>query len=268
MAQTKLMVPKTEASTKIQEQIEKGRSFAALTITSEEKLQEAKNQQSRWDKYNIQLLQSFFNNESIAQEYYWTSPIGGPGYDAPLQQRIQYFRKSVADHINQLESMTERLEFFNIAVDDRLALSSGANTSKRTKIFIGHGRSLLWLKLKIFLAEKLQLDCDEFNAESSAGTAITTRLQSMLDKAQFAFLLMTCEDAHADGSAHARENVIHEAGLFQGTLGFSRAIILLEEGCTEFSNIHGLGQIRFPKGNLDAAFEQIRDVLKRERIIS
>jgi predicted nucleotide-binding protein len=43
-------------------------------------------------------------------------------------------------------------------------------------------------------------------------------------------------------------NVVHEAGLFQGRLGFERAIILLEEGCKSFSNIEGLGQIRFPKG--------------------
>jgi len=136
------------------------------------------------------------------------------------------------------------------------------------KTFIGHGRSLLWLKLRFFLSEKLNLECDEFAEESPAGIATTTRLQSMLDEARFAFLLMTSEDTHADGTAHARENVVHEAGLFQGRLGFGRAIILLEDGCAQFSNIHGLGQIRFPKGNIDAAFEQIREVLKRERVIS
>ena len=62
-------------------------------------------------------------------------------------------------------------------------------------------------------------------------------------------------------------NVIHEAGLFQGRLGFQRAIVLLEEGCEEFSNIQGLGQIRFPAGNISAAFEEIRQVLEREEII-
>ena len=78
---------------------------------------------------------------------------------------------------------------------------------------------------------------------------------------------MTGEDEQADGSLHARENVIHEAGLFQGRLGFNRAIILLEDGCQKFSNIHGLGHIRFPKGDIKASFEEIRRVLKRESII-
>jgi predicted nucleotide-binding protein len=136
------------------------------------------------------------------------------------------------------------------------------------KVFIGHGRSLLWLKLRLFLVERLHLDCCEFAEESPAGIATTARLQSMLRESNFAFLLMTSEDTHADGTAHARENVVHEAGLFQGRLGFDRAIILLEEGCAEFSNIHGLGQIRFPAGHIEAAFEQIREVLKRERLIS
>jgi predicted nucleotide-binding protein len=78
---------------------------------------------------------------------------------------------------------------------------------------------------------------------------------------------MTAEDTQGDGTIHARENVIHEAGLFQGRLGFARAIILLEEGCSEFSNIIGLTQIRFRQGNLSAIFEDIRRVLEREKII-
>ncbi len=71
-------------------------------------------------------------------------------------------------------------------------------------------------------------------------------------------------DEQADGKIHARMNVVHEAGLFQARPGFTRAIVLLEEGCEEFSNIHGLGQIRFPKGNIKAAFDEVRQVLERE----
>jgi predicted nucleotide-binding protein len=90
------------------------------------------------------------------------------------------------------------------------------------------------------------------------------RLAEMLNEAAFAFLLMTAEDELADGSKRARENVVHEVGLFQGRLGFKRAIVVLEEGCQEFSNISGLGQIRFPKGDISAKYEEIRRVLERE----
>jgi predicted nucleotide-binding protein len=90
----------------------------------------------------------------------------------------------------------------------------------------------------------------------------------MLDYSRFAFLVMTAEDIHADKKGHARENVVHEIGLFQGKLGFEKAIILKEEGVADFSNIHGLTYIPFPKGKLNAAArKEIRRALEREGII-
>ena len=137
-----------------------------------------------------------------------------------------------------------------------------------TNVFIGHGRSLIWKDLKDFIQDKLKLPWDEFNRVPVAGVTNIERLSQMLNEAAIAFLVMTAEDEHADGTTHARENVVHEAGLFQGKLGFSRAIILLEAGCKEFSNIEGLGQIRFPPGNIKAAFEEVREVLEREDLLS
>lgn len=136
-----------------------------------------------------------------------------------------------------------------------------------SKVFIGHGRSPLWRELKDFLQDRLHLEWEEFNRESTAGMTIAERLQQMLTNSCFAFLVMTAEDQHANQTLHARENVIHEVGLFQGHLGFRKAIVLLEEGCSEFSNIVGLSQIRFPPGNISAHFEEIRRVLEREGII-
>jgi predicted nucleotide-binding protein len=121
--------------------------------------------------------------------------------------------------------------------------------------------------LKDFIEDRLGLPVDEFNSVPIAGLTTTSRLSELLDAAAFAFLVMTGEDEQVDGTLHARENVIHEAGLFQGRLGFGRAIILLEQGCREFSNIHGLGQIRFAKGNISATFEDVRAVLEREGLI-
>ncbi|MCD6347927.1 MAG: nucleotide-binding protein [Bacteroidales bacterium] len=134
-------------------------------------------------------------------------------------------------------------------------------------IFIGHGRSPIWRELKDFLSDRLVLLWDEFNREAVAGITTFERISNMLDAASFAFLIMTAEDQHLNTTTHARQNVVHEVGLFQGRLGPRKAIILLEEGCQEFTNIVGLSQIRFPKGCISAVFEEVRRVLEREGVI-
>ena len=148
-----------------------------------------------------------------------------------------------------------------------LGKGSIRESSVGTHVFIGHGHSLVWKALKDFVSERLDLPWDEFNRVPTAGVTNVFRLAQMLDQACIAFLVMTAEDEDAEGNLQARMNVIHEAGLFQGRLGFERAIVLFEEGCQEFSNIQGLGQIRFPKGNIGASFEEVRLVLEREGII-
>ncbi|MBY3359224.1 nucleotide-binding protein [Rhizobium laguerreae] len=136
-----------------------------------------------------------------------------------------------------------------------------------TDVFIGHGRSLLWRELKDFVSDRLRLPWNEFNRIPIAGMTNIARLSEMLESAAIALIIMTAEDELIDGEVQARMNVIHEVGLFQGRLGFSRAIVLVEEGCKLFSNIDGLGQIRFPKGNIKAAFEEVRGVMEREGLV-
>jgi len=163
-----------------------------------------------------------------------------------------------AQRVSRLSSFLERIHSEGI--------SSFCNATGK-RIFIGHGRSPLWRELKDFLQDRLNLPWDEFNREAVAGFHTFERISEMLDSASFAFLIMTAEDEHLDSSVHARQNVVHEIGLFQGRLGPRRAIILLEEECSEFSNVVGLSQIRFPKGRISAVFEDIRRVLERERVL-
>jgi predicted nucleotide-binding protein len=150
---------------------------------------------------------------------------------------------------------------------DRKETRGRAASRVGTNVFIGHGRSQAWRELKDFVENRLSLPSDEFNRVPVAGVTNIARLSEMLDASAIAFVVMTAEDELLDGEFQARMNVIHEAGLFQGRLGFTKAIVLMEDGCKEFSNIQGLGQIRFPKNNIAAAFEEIRRVLEREGLI-
>lgn len=134
-------------------------------------------------------------------------------------------------------------------------------------VFIGHGRSKLWARLQLFLEKDLNLTTVTYESESRVGESIIPILDILLRKATFAVLILTAEDETAEGAKRARQNVVHEAGLFQGVLGFRRAVMLLQKGTEDFSNVAGLQHIEFEKDNIEMAFWEIQRVLKREALI-
>jgi hypothetical protein len=147
---------------------------------------------------------------------------------------------------------------------ERCRLPELPQPPKEVRVFVGHGHDLQWRDLKDHLHEKHGYTIEAFEIGSRAGHTIRDILEDMLQSSSFALLVMTGEDETKDGRMHARQNVVHEAGLFQGRLGFSRAILLLEDGAEEFSNIFGLQQIRFAKGRIRESFGDVLAVLKRE----
>lgn len=132
------------------------------------------------------------------------------------------------------------------------------------KIFIGHSSNEQWRLLKDHLHDHHGFDVIAYEIGPRAGLSVKEVLEEMLNKSSIAFLILTGEDEKNYGEIHARQNVVHELGLFQGRLGFKRAIALLEEGVTEFSNIYGVNQIRFSKGNIRETFGDVVAVIKRE----
>lgn len=200
---------------------------------------------------------SFYSRDSLAM----SQGVQTPPHIA-VQAEVAAIRSAVVG-CRDLSDLTLRaLSHF-----ERLRRQGARSERVGTNVFIGHGRSAAWKDLRDFVRDRLRLPWDEFNRVPVAGVTNVARLSEMLDAAAIALIVMTAEDEQIDGKLRARENVVHEAGLFQGRLGFTRAIVLLEEGCGEFSNIHGLGQIRFPPSQISAAFEELRRVMEREGLI-
>ena len=136
-----------------------------------------------------------------------------------------------------------------------------------TSILIGHGRAEDWKSLATFLQDEMHCNIVEFNSDPVAGLFTGERILEMLDRSKFAFLVMTAEDEQADGTLHARQNVIHEIGLCQGRLGFRHAVIVKEDKATKFSNVDGLTYIGFHRGALSGAFLESVRTLVREGLV-
>lgn len=134
-------------------------------------------------------------------------------------------------------------------------------------VFVGHGRSPLWARVQLFLEKDLGLEVITYESESRVGESIVPVLEEMLNRAEFAVLVLTAEDETAAGVRRARQNVIHEAGLFQGKLGFRRAILLKQDEVEDFSNVAGLQHISFTGERIEQAFWELQRVLKKQGLI-
>ena len=190
----------------------------------------------------------------------------GPGYEL----RLQFSRDgdtAVSVKSSKRSKIESVFEVFETHIEESRLPELPEPQSplpERPKIFIGHGRSLLWRELKDHLQDQHNHNVIAYEVGARAGHSVRDILKDMLSHSSFAILVMTGEDETGNDELHPRLNVVHELGLFQGCLGFSRAIVLLEEGTQEFSNIHGVHQIRFTKDNIKETFGDVLATLKRE----
>ena len=261
---SKLRVSRAEASQKIGKQINIGNELLERRLSSQPEFDKLKSDTKNWINYNKTLFDHLFDKSPLP----WTHGVANSyTYDRGLDIEIPGHRKKISQWINDLESIYEQLDIYtDLPSNTQQSTNQDTMNNENKKIFIGHGGSNIWRELKDFIVDTLGLDCVEFNSVSPAGKSTVDRLKEMLAESCMAFLIMTGEDEQPDGKLRARSNVIHEVGLFQGKLGFERAVILLEEGCEDFSNIHGITHIPFPKGSIEVAYGSILKVLKRESI--
>lgn len=137
-------------------------------------------------------------------------------------------------------------------------------SAKQAKVFLGHGRNRLWGIVHMYLKDELHLDVEAWETESRAGQHSIEVLNKALDSSAVAVIVVTGEDATADGGVRARQNVVHEIGLFQGRLGFEKVALLQQDGIEEFSNLAGLQVIQFSGERIESSFYDLGRMLKRE----
>jgi hypothetical protein len=186
-----------------------------------------------------------------------TSPFGGSGSST---------RPLVSVHI-EAERWPQILAVFDVfeANKHQSLLPEEpirARESERPVLFIGHGPTDVWKELRDHLRDKQGFNVVAYEIGARAGHAIRDILEGMAEESSLAFLVMTGDDTTLQGELHPRLNVVREAGFFQGRLGFNRAIVLLQNGVTEFSNIHGIEQIRFD--NIKEILGDVIATIRRE----
>lgn len=171
---------------------------------------------------------------------------------------------------DRLSALRDDLDFHPEHYEQKLAAEGPAGAKKLAKphkIFLGHGHNKLWARVHMYLKDELHLDVEAWESNPRAGLHSVEVLKTILDSCTIAVIVATGEDATADGGVRARQNVVHEIGLFQGRLGFEKVALLQQRGVEEFSNLAGLQVIPFHDDQIEAAFYELGRMLKREQVI-
>jgi sugar/nucleoside kinase (ribokinase family) len=131
-------------------------------------------------------------------------------------------------------------------------------------IFLSHGRSTQWLALKEFIDTECGLATVAFNSGTWGGKSVTEALNRYLEQCSFAICVLTAEDTHGGPLEWARENVVHEVGLFQGRFGESRVVLLVEEGCGFVPQAPPDQILHYPRGTIETVFWGVRALIRAE----
>lgn len=127
-------------------------------------------------------------------------------------------------------------------------------SSQPAGVFIAHGRSPQWLAVKAFVEQRFGVPVYSFESDSWGSRPVTEALTEYMHRCSFAVCVLTAEDVTGDGHMVARQNVIHEIGLFQGHRGMDRVLVLVEEGCDSVPAAAAPYSAVFPRNAIHQAF--------------
>lgn len=272
----KLTRSRDEAKSKIEERIEKGLELKQRQVDTRESYDTLKNDYSKWDSFNEELLKQSFNTDEIAKEYsYWG--VGVLALREPsLGEKIADTYKNIDKKIHRLDSISERLEL--IPLDEALKdigqhskESFELKASKSNKVFVVHGwDEISKTSLEVSLHE-IGLEPVVLHRQADEGMTIIEKFEKHSDVG-YAFILLTpdevtylaSEDTLPDHDRkkeyRARPNVIFEFGYFIGKLGRSRVCCLHTGNTTLPSDVSGMVYKRFEKSVEEIAYSIIKDL--------
>jgi predicted nucleotide-binding protein len=240
-----LLISHKEAEEKLQDRINIGNDYYNKPVNSEKEYEELKADVSRWNKYNCELLVRVFSNDSIKEEY---SRVYASSF--LMNQRWPYWlgqeRESIADKVNRLKAIQERLELIPSNVQsEAVAVSKKAIDSNNRQVFIVHGHDNEVKETVARVLEKINLEPIILHEQANEGRTIIEKFEDHSDVG-FAVILLTPDDQGFAKSApdkvsdRARQNVILELGYFLGKLGRNRVCALYKAGVEIPSDMSGV----------------------------
>lgn len=269
-----LTVSREDAKSRLQDRIEKGLEIKKVQISSREALEVAKNEFSKWDSFNSELLKRLFTTDELATEYdYWGG--GVMLFSEPsLGEKIANLYKDIDKKIHRIDSIIERLELIPLSSAHQVVTvpqPSQTSQPKSKKVFVVHGHDeIAKTNLEVFLHE-IGLEPVVLHRQADEGQTVIEKFEKHSDVG-YAFILLTPDeiaylrseegkdDKNRTKEFRARPNVIFEFGYFVGKLGRARVCCLYTGEVTLPSDVNGMIYKKYEKNIEEVAYSVIKDL--------
>jgi len=234
-----LVRPRSDALKAFRKQISLGDDIADGNYDD---LQDALNDETRWNLYNEELIRRFFSDDQLLNEYKslrlpkynlndWDDEEVGNAHTDRMRERVTF-----------LQSVVDRLRLIPEGLEQTRSPQSSSNNAP-PKVFIIHGHDDAAKILVARFVEKIGLKAVILHEQPNQGRTIIEKLERDSDVA-FAIALLTPDDvggpSHALLKPRARQNVIYELGRFESKLGREKVCILHTSGVEIPSDISGV----------------------------
>jgi len=242
-------------------------------VNTREAFEVLKNNYSKWDSFNSELLQRIFTTDEAAKEYDFWGAMAVSMYEESLGERIADTYKDVDKKIHRLDSLIERLELIPLASQVSTAATSSLPTAqpRSKKVFVVHGHDeVAKTSLEVFLHE-IGLEPVVLHRQADEGLTVIEKFEKHSDVG-YAFILLTPDEiayvaaeaakpeAERKTEVRARPNVIFEFGYFVGKLGRSRVCCLYTGNVSLPSDISGMIYKKYEKSVEEVAYSVIKDL--------
>lgn len=162
--------------------------------------------------------------------------------------------------VTNLKGLLDQLEYSSgMGVLNPVSTPSVPPSGKNVFIIHGHDE-LNTHRLTLLLQNHFDVNPIVILSKPGMSRPLIDKYEDSASMCSFAFALVTPDDEIALSSGNylqARPNVIFELGWFIGRLGKHRVTILLKEGTTIHSDIHGVSRIQF-RDNIEDKYLEIQ----------
>lgn len=247
----KLVVSRQEAASRINAQIEKGIAIRDVSIQSEQDLDKAQADKTKWKQFNIELLTRLFDNLSIANEFNKSFVYVAPDH---WWESAEILQRHIGKHITTLESIAERLDLIpEVVIQPPSHPSQHEKPSLSKDIFIVHGHDEAAREATARFVEKLGFRPVILHEQPNAGKTLIEKFERNANAA-FAIVLLTPDDVGYPkdkpeaAKPRARQNVIFELGYFLGKLERAKVCALYKGEVEILSDYQGVLYIPMDSG--------------------